>query len=53
MMTSFSCSVQTPALTAIAAELQTTRLIAALSGTTYFVGSVGGFFFFAPLSEFL
>ncbi|KAI0149024.1 major facilitator superfamily domain-containing protein [Pestalotiopsis sp. NC0098] len=52
MMTSFSCSVQTPALTAIAAELQTTRLIAALSGTTYFVGSVGGFFFFAPLSEF-
>ncbi|KAI4595127.1 hypothetical protein KJ359_007102 [Pestalotiopsis sp. 9143b] len=51
-MTSFSCSVQTPALTAIAAELLTTRLIAALSGTTYFVGSVGGFFCFAPLSEF-
>jgi MFS family permease len=52
-MSSVSGSVQTPALTAIAAELHTTRIIAALSATTYFIGSIGGYFFFAPLSEFL
>ncbi|KAF7537525.1 hypothetical protein G7054_g3700 [Neopestalotiopsis clavispora] len=51
-MSSVSGSVQTPALTAIAAELHTTRIIAALSATTYFIGSIGGYFFFAPLSEF-
>ncbi len=49
----FSSSVQTPAIAAIAEDLETSRLMSTLGATTYLIGFGFGPFFFAPLSELL
>ncbi|KAI1120892.1 MFS general substrate transporter [Nemania abortiva] len=49
----FSSSVHTPAVKAIAIELNTSNLISTLGSTTYLVGFGFGPFLFSPLSEVL